>query len=108
MQLFVVQMTATRLAALTLVVPLCRLRDADSQLAPVGVDSHHAAVSRRAGERGDLRGVPRDAVQRLGDVCGPLQNDVLRTRGNVHKGAPRRFLLFITRHKRTALPSQSF
>lgn len=101
-------MSTSHLAALTLVVPLCGLGNADPQLAPVGVDAHHAAVSGRAGERRDLRGVARDAVQRLGDVRRPLQDDVLPTRGNGQKGARRHCLVFRTKHNRAALPVESF
>lgn len=65
-------------SGLTLVVALRRLGDADAQLAAVGVDAHHGAVGRGAGQRRDLRGVPGDAVQRLGDVGRALQDQVLR------------------------------
>lgn len=67
-----------RSSGLTLVVALRRLGDADAQLAAVGVDAHHGAVGRGAGQRRDLRGVPGDAVQRLGDVGRALQDQVLR------------------------------
>lgn len=74
-------------SGLTLVVALRRLGDADAQLAAVGVDAHHGAVGRGAGQRRDLRGVPGDAVQRLGDVGRALQDQVLRTgQGQLSRG----------------------
>lgn len=53
------------------------LGDVDGELTPKRVDSHHAAVRGRVAEGRDLVVVPWDAVQGLGDICGPLQNDLL-------------------------------
>ena len=59
----------------TLVVAL-GLGHVDGQLAAEGVHSHHA-VGGGVGERGDLVVVAGNAVERLGDVGRPLQDDLL-------------------------------
>lgn len=56
----------------TLVISLCGLWDADSELAAVRVDTHHATVSWGAGESWNLAGVPGDTVQGFGNVCSTL------------------------------------
>ena len=59
----------------TLVVAL-GLGHVDGQLAAEGVHSHHA-VGGSVGERRDLVVVAGNAVERLGDVGRPLQDDLL-------------------------------
>lgn len=62
----------------TLIISLCWLWDADSKLAAIRIDAHHATVSWGAGESRDLAGIPGDAVESFCNVRGSLQNDVLQ------------------------------
>ena len=55
---------------------LCVFRHVDGELAAEGVHSHHA-VGGSVGERRDLVVVAGNAVERLGDVGRPLQDDLL-------------------------------
>lgn len=73
-------------------VPLRGLGDVDGQLAAEGVDSHHAGVSGRAAERRQLVVAAGDAVQGLGQVSCPLQNDLLMGRRDRERGKVERFV----------------
>lgn len=58
-------------------VGLRSLGDVDGELTAERVDSHHARVGGGAGERRQLVVTARDAVESLGEVGRPLQDDLL-------------------------------
>lgn len=72
---------------LTLVGLGC-LADVDGQLTAEGVDAHHPGVSSRAGERRQLVVAARNAVERLSEVSGTLQDDLLQGGGRHKSWSP--------------------
>ena len=61
----------------TLLRALGGFAQVEGQLAPKGVDAHHAGVGVVPGQGAQLGGVARDTVQGFGDVRRSFQDDVL-------------------------------
>lgn len=73
---------------LTLIGGLRRLRDIDGQLSTEGIHAHHPCVDRSVGEGRELAVVAGDTVQGLCDVSRSLQNDLLKSKGDIPFSAP--------------------